>query len=62
MSKLNMAFEIWLAINVAILVVMLSRRRRPHMVRRVYHCVAGTESEARKPYAHALVLASHHRR
>ena len=62
MSKLNMAIEIWLAINVAIPIMMLLRHRRTHLVRRMYHWVVETKSEARQPYAHALVAASRHRR
>ncbi len=62
MSKLNMAVGVWLAINLAIPIIVLLRHRRIHQVRRMYHWVVETTSEARQPYAHALVAASHHRR
>lgn len=62
MSKLNIAVGVWLTINLAIPIIMLQRHRRIHLLRRMYHWVVETKSEARQPYAHALVAASHHRR
>jgi hypothetical protein len=62
MSNLYTALAIWMGINVAFPIVMLARHRRPHMVKRMFHWVVEANGSARRPYAHALILAAHRHR
>jgi hypothetical protein len=61
MSTLYKVLLIWLTINGAYPIVMLSRHRRPYLLRRMFEWVVGTPRPARLRFARALVIAAHHR-
>jgi hypothetical protein len=61
-STLFIVLGAWLALNVALLLMMMNRYRRPRIRRRLFRWVIGPGPSIRAlRFAHILVTASRHR-
>jgi hypothetical protein len=61
MSKLSILLSGWMALNVALPVMLMNRRSRAHLRHRLFRWVMGDQPPARpRRLVHALVVAHRH--